>query len=194
MDIEYIKENYRFETLNGEHDLSDFKCESDDLTDFLKDDALTQQKSKLSLTKLVMCDDTVVGYVSLLTDTILLKDIRDADTKHDIKNQLDITSKKRKLPAIKIGRLALDEKYAHKGLGSEILMSILFNVKNIAENNVGLRFVTVEGYAGAYNFYTRNNFINLKKDDDKIKEKLDIIIEKDPEKTFYLYLDLRVLE
>lgn len=194
MDIEYIKENYRFETLNGEHDLSDFKCESDDLTDFLKDDALTQQKSKLSLTKLVMCDDTVVGYVSLLTDTILLKDIRDADTKHDIKNQLDITSKKRKLPAIKIGRLALDEKYAHKGLGSEILMSILFNVKNIAENNVGLRFVTVEGYAGAYNFYTRNNFINLKKDDDKIKEKLDIIIEKDPEKTFYLYLVLRVLE
>ena len=194
MDIEYIKENYRFETLNGKHDLSDFKCESDDLTDFLKDDALTQQKSKLSLTKLVMCDDTVVGYVSLLTDTILLKDIRDADTKHDIKNQLDITSKKRKLPAIKIGRLALDEKYAHKGLGSEILMSILFNVKNIAENNVGLRFVTVEGYARAYKFYTRNNFINLKKDDDKIKEKLDIIIEKDPEKTFYLYIDLRVLE
>ena len=194
MDIDYIKENYRFETLNGKHDLSDFKCESDDLTDFLKDDALTQQKSKLSLTKLVMCDDTVVGYVSLLTDTILLKDIRDADTKHDIKNQLDITSKKRKLPAIKIGRLALDEKYTHKGLGSEILMSILFNVKNIAENNVGLRFVTVEGYAGAYKFYTRNNFINLKKDDDKIKEKLDIIIEKDPEKTFYLYLDLRVLE
>ena len=194
MDIDYIKENYRFETLNGEHDLSDFKCESDDLTDFLKDDASTQQKSKLSLTKLVMCDDTVVGYVSLLTDTILLKDIRDGDTKHDIKDQLNITSKKRKLPAIKIGRLALDEKYTRKGLGSEILMSILFNVKNIAENNVGLRFVTVEGYARAYNFYARNNFINLKKDDDKIKEKLDIIIEKDPEKTFYLYLDLRVLE
>ena len=194
MDIEYIKENYRFETLNGKQDLSDFKCESDDLTDFLKDDALTQQKNKLSLTKLVMCDDTVVGYVSLLTDTILLKDIRGTDTKHDIKDQLDITSKKRKLPAIKIGRLALDDKYAHKGLGSEILMSILFNVKNIAENNVGLRFVTVEGYAGAYKFYTRNNFINLKKDDDKIKEKLYIIIEKDPEKTFYLYLDLRVLE
>ena len=194
MDIEYIKENYRFETLNGKHDLSDFKCESDDLTDFLKDDALTQQKSKLSLTKLVMCDDTVVGYVSLLTDTILLKDIREGDTKHDIKDQLNITSKKRKLPAIKIGRLALDEKYTRNGLGSEILMSILFNVKNIAENNVGLRFVTVEGYARAYKFYTHNNFINLKKDDDKIKEKLDIIIEKDPEKTFYLYIDLRVLE
>ena len=110
-----------------------------------------------------MCDDTVVGYVSLLTDTIPLKDIRDEDTKQDIKDQLDITSKKRKLPAIKTGRLAVDEEYTHKGLGSEILMSILFNIKNIAENKVGLRFVTVEGYAKAYKFYTDNNFTNLKK-------------------------------
>ena len=92
------------------------------------------------------------------------------------------------MPAIKIGRLAIDEKYAHKGLGSEILMSVLFNVKNIAEDNAGLRFVTVEGYASAYNFYTNHNFINLEKDDDKIKEKLDIIIERNPEQTFYLYL------
>lgn len=49
-------------------------------------------------------------------------------------------------------------------------MSILFNIKNIAENKVGLRFVTVEGYAKAYKFYTDNNFTNLKKNDDKIKE------------------------
>lgn len=174
--------------------MSNFKCASDDLNNFLKDDALTQQKNKLNLTKVVMCDDILVGYVSLLTDTIPLKDIRDKDTKQDIKDQLDIISKKRKLPAIKIGRFAIDEKYSKKGLGSEILMSILFNVKNIAENNVGLRFVTVEGYASAYKFYTRHNFTNLKKDDEKINEKLDTIIEKDPEQTFYLYLDLRVLE
>ncbi|MDO5859411.1 hypothetical protein, partial [Methanobrevibacter sp.] len=33
---------------------------------------------------------------------------------------------------------------------------------------------SVEGYASAYGFYINHNFINLKKDDDKIKEKLDI--------------------
>lgn len=141
MDIEYIKENYRFETLGTKHDLSEFKCASDDLNDFLKNDALSQQNSKLNITKLVMCDDLVVAYVSLLTDTILLKDIRDEDIKQDIKDQLSLNSKKRKLPAIKIGRLAVDEKYSGKGLGSEILMSVLFNIKNIAENSVGLRFV-----------------------------------------------------
>ena len=194
MNVEYIKENFRFETLTDKHDLSNFKCASDNLNDFLKEDALSQQKSKLNITKLVMCDDTIVAYVSLLTDTIPLKDIRDEDVKQDIKDQLSITSRKRNMPAIKIGRFAVDEKYSGKGLGSEILMSILFNIKDIAENNVGLRFVTVEGYAKAYNFYTKNNFVNLKKDDNKIKEKLDIIIERNPEETFYLYLDLRVLE
>ena len=195
MDIEYIKENYRFETLTKDHDLSNFECDSEDLTNFLKDDALTQQKRKLNLTKLIICDDELIGYVSLLTDTIPLKDIRDEETRKDIKNQLNITSKKRKLPAIKIGRLAIDKKYSKQGLGSEILMSILFNIKNLAESSVGLRFVTVEGYDKAYNFYVEhNNFINLKKDDMKIKEELDIIIERNPEQTFYLYLDLKVLE
>ena len=52
-------------------------------------------------------------------------------------------NKKRKLPAVKIARFAVDEEYTCKGLGSEILMSVLFNVKKIAENNLGLRFVTV---------------------------------------------------
>ena len=66
MDIEYIKQNYRFETLTDEHDLSNFECDSEDLTNFLKDDALTQQNSKLNLTKLIMCDSEIIGYVSLL--------------------------------------------------------------------------------------------------------------------------------
>ena len=51
MDIEYIKNNYIFETLTDTHDLSDFECESDDLNDFLKNDALKQQNEKLNLTK-----------------------------------------------------------------------------------------------------------------------------------------------
>ena len=44
-------------------------------------------------------------------------------------------------------------------------------------------------------FYTEHsNFINLEKDDKIIKEKLDIINKKNPKQTFYLYLDLKILE
>ena len=61
-----------------------------------------------------------------------------------------------------------------------------------SENDVGLRFIVVEGYASAYNFYAvHNHFSNLKRDDKLIKEKLDRIIKQNPEQTFYFYLDLK---
>ena len=195
MDIKYIKNNYKFETLTEEHDISGFESESEDLNEFLKNDALKQQNSNLNLTKLVICGDILIGYFSLLTDTIFLDNIRDDVVKRDIKNQLNITSPKNRMPAIIIGRLAIDKKYSGQGLGSDILMNILFNIKNIAETRVGLRFVTVDGYAKAYTFYVEhNNFVNLKKDDEKIRKKLDRIIERNPNQTFYLYLDLKKLE
>jgi GNAT superfamily N-acetyltransferase len=195
MKIEYIKENYKFETLTAEHDLSEFDSDSKDLNDFLKNDALKQQRNKLNLTKLITCDEKIIGYVPLLTDLIPLRDIRDDKVKKDIKNQLSLTSKSKGIPALKIGRLAIDKRYSGQGLGSDILMSILFNIKNIAETSVGLRFVTVDGYAKAFNFYVKHNGSNnLKRDDEKIRKKLDTIIERNPNQTFYLYLDLKVLE
>ena len=195
MNINYIKNNYKFETLTSNHDLNNFECTSKDLKKKKKKDALKQQENKLNLTKLITCDNEIIGYFSLLTDAIPLKNIREKSTKYDIKNQLSIKSKNKLLPAIKIGRFAIDKRYSGNGIGSEVLLNILYNIKNISENSVGLRFVVVEGYAKAYKFYTEyNNFSNLKKDDEKIKEKLDTIIEKNPEQTFYLYLDLKILE
>lgn len=195
MDVEYIKNNYHFETLTEEHDLSDFSCDSDDLNDFLKNDALPQQKEKLNITKLCVCEGEIVGFVSLLTDTIPLKNIRDDETRLNIKpkfdNNIDNVSKNKLLPAIKIGRFAIDKKYASKGLGSHILRNVINSVRYISDNHVGLRFVIVEGYAKAYSFYViHNNFKNLKKDDELIKNKLSKIIKQNPTQTFYLYLDL----
>ena len=76
MDIEYIKENYIFEKLNENHNLDDFECEIEDLAKFLKEDALNQQNMNLNLTHLVICDGTIVGYVSILTDAMKLKSLR----------------------------------------------------------------------------------------------------------------------
>lgn len=177
------------------HELNEFDCGDEELNDFLKNDALKLQNSKLSLTKLVMYEGKIIGYTSLLTDALILKNIRDQKIKLDIKNELNITKKDKLLPAVKIGRLAIDKKYTNYGLGSEVLLNIINNIKKISKNEIGLRFVVVEGYAKAYTFYTKhNNFVNLKKDDKLIKEKLNKIIEHNPRQTFYLYLDLKMLE
>ena len=55
---------------------------------------------------------------------------------------------------------------------------------------MGVRFVVVEAYPEAYNFYVEHNaFINLKKDDE-IK-KLNKIMEKDPNRGFYYTTTLK---
>ena len=190
MKIKEIKDNYHFENLTEEHDLSEFDCGDEDLNDFLKTDALKQQESRLNVTKLIMCEDEIIGYVSLLTDTLVLKNINDENLKEKIKGELNIKSKNREISAVKIGRLALDKKYIGEGLGTHILMNVLGNLKRISEKDIGFRFIIVEGYAKAFNFYViKNEFQHLNKDCDKIKN-IDFISKRDPTKKFYLYFDL----
>ena len=190
MKIEEIKEKYHFENLTEDHDLSEFDCGDDDLNDFLKNDALKQQKAKLNVTKLILYEGKIIGYVSLLTDTLVLKNIQDEKIQLNIKNQLEIKSKNKNISAVKIGRLALDKKYSGEGLGSHILRNILTNLKIISEKEIGFRFIIVEGYAKAFNFYVvKNGFEYLKKDYKNIKN-IDFISKRDPTKRFYLYFDL----
>ena len=88
MKIKDIIDNYYFETLNDNHDLSDFDCGDDDLNDFLKNDALVQQNANLNVTKLVMYNQKIVGFVTLLTDTIPLRNIRNEKVTFNIKDLL----------------------------------------------------------------------------------------------------------
>ena len=190
MDIEYIKENYYFEILNEKHDLSNFECDSNDLTNFLKDDALKQQDMNLNLSQLVICDNEIVGFFSLLTDTLKLKTLENNNLKKEIKLELDI-SENNEIPAIKIGRLAIDKKYSKKGLGSHILRNILLSILNLSKTKVGLRFVTVDAYATALNFYVKKNNFSSRKSDTETLKKIDKIKKQNPNRSFILYLDLK---
>lgn len=48
----------------------------------------------------------------------------------------------------------------------------------------------MEAYAKPYKFYKYNNFVNLKKHDNDL-QKLDTIVQKNPQQTIYLYYDMR---
>lgn len=190
MTIKEIKDNYYFENLSDKHDLSEFDCGDEDLNDFLKNDALAQQNARLNVTKLIMCDGNIIGFTSLLTDGIMIKKIRNEKVKLEIKEKLNINSNKKSISAVKIGRLAIDKKYARKGLGSHILNNILKNLKDISEKEVGFRFIIVEGYAKAFNFYvTKNGFEHLKNDENDINN-IEFIAKRNPTRKFYLYFDL----
>lgn len=190
MDIEYIKENYIFEKLNENHNLDDFECEIDDLAKFLKNDALNQQNMNLSLTHVVICDGFVIGYVSILTDAMKLKIIEDKETKDKIRNKLNI-SENNVIPAIKIGRFAIDKKYAHKGLGKHVFRNVLLSILDISQNIVGLRFITVDAYASAFDFYVEKNKFKYLKKNQKEVDNLNRIKKIDPERSFSLYKDIK---
>ena len=194
MDIEYIKNNFYFEILSSKHDLSNFKCASDDLNDFIKNDALRQQEMNLNITQLAICDGEIIGFVSILTDTIKIKTIEDKSLKEEMKNELNVVGEDNTLPAIKIGRFAIDEKYAQKGLGSFIFRNVLLSILHLSKTKVGLRFITVESYAMAFNFYVKKNNFTYRKSDEKLVKKLESIIQRDPERQFNLHLDLKDIQ
>jgi len=189
MDKNYILNNYTFEKLSKNHNLSKFDCGSDDLNDFLKNDALKQQEENLNITQLVICDNEIIGFFSILADTIKISHIRDKETIGIIKEQKPMV---KNLPGVKIGRFAISKEYTSQGIGSHILDNVLYNIK-ILSQKIGLRIISVEGYAKAYNFYVKyNNFNNLKKDDKKL-ERLEKIIKTNPNHTFYLYRDIKTI-
>lgn len=187
MKIDYILENYNFEKLSSNHELSSFNCGSQDLNDFLKNDALKQQKENLNVTQLVVCDNEIIGFVSLLADNLKLKNI-DEKTKELIQGHLPHTQE---VPGVKIGRFAINKKYSRNGIGTNVIGQIILEIKEISKN-VGIRFIIVDAYAIAYKFYEKNNFINLEKDNKRL-EKIDFISQRNPYNTFTLYQDIKKL-
>lgn len=110
MNIKDIIENYHYEKLNSSHDLTSFSCGVKDLDDFLKDDALNYQERNLSVTYLAMYGGEIIGYVSLLADTIAYEKIKN-----------DASIRLREYPAVKIGRFAVSKKYSGQHFGQELL-------------------------------------------------------------------------
>ena len=141
-------------------------------------------KNKFNITKLICCDKKIIGYFSLLADTIKINKLSEEDS-----NKLNEKTDFKELPAIKIGRFAIDETYTNKGLGTLILENIMNIIYILSTEYIGVRYITVDGYAKAYNFYEKNGFSVLKKDKETINN-IDKIIKKDPERTIALYFDI----
>ena len=130
-----------FERLDGKHSelLKSFQCCQKDLKDFLLDDAIPNQKKGISVTYLFFSKEkNLIGYVSVLTDNLNLN----ADLKEYFKQKEGIHYKS--LPALKIGRLAVDDRYIRKGIGTEMLYFSIYLAEQIYGRYCGCRFITLD--------------------------------------------------
>lgn len=60
-------------------DIQDFDCGDEDLNDFLKNDALTNQEAWLSATKLLYRNNKLLGFFTVTSDTLHKERIAESD-------------------------------------------------------------------------------------------------------------------
>jgi GNAT superfamily N-acetyltransferase len=130
--------------LTSEHDLSVFDCGEHALNDWLRNRAL-RNESRFSRTYVVCEGDVVVAYFCISAGAIE----RNAAPGKVRRNAPDT------IPVSVIGRLAVDRRYAGKGLGADILSDALRRIA-IASQSIGIGAVLVHAKdEAAKRFYMR---------------------------------------
>jgi GNAT superfamily N-acetyltransferase len=133
--------------------LSTFDCEDSDLNEFVKVDCPRYKEQGLSHTKLALYSGNVVGYVALLADSISLET---SERQWLIQKNVHVQH----IPALKIGRLAIDKRYKGQRVGSALVkysVGVAFRLNS--DLSVGCRFLTVDAYQQSIGFYERLGFV-----------------------------------
>src|SRR3989344_870967 len=156
-------EEIRIEKLSKEHDITGFQSYEKELVKFLKEDALGQHDNKLSVTFLCFLDETneLVGYITLLNDKIdLIGNLRTYFNEKGISHKT--------LPALKIGKLAVDDRFLRRGIG-KLMVAFAYDYADlISEQYAGCRFLTLDAKRNAdeskdsIHFYRKLKFNVLK--------------------------------
>ena len=158
----------------GEDDVvSCFDCGDDDLNDFIFGDALLYFKVRLATTYVLEDKNTqdTIGYFSLAHDRISLTDFPTNSAYNRFRKQFFAQGKMFKsYPALKICRLATDQKYRGEGIGTMMVNMIVTSYKS--DNKAGCRFITVDAYANALPFYYKLGFVPLSKEDEDAPTRL----------------------
>lgn len=134
-----------------------FKCAEDDLNSFLFEDAKHFQKELMAVTYLIedVREEVTVAYFSLLADKISFNP-DEKSVWNKLNRNIPNSKRRRNYPAVKLGRLAVNERYAGEGIGTFILDSIKYAFTTV--KRLGCRFLTVDALNSATSFYEKNGF------------------------------------
>ncbi|KUG19892.1 acetyltransferase [hydrocarbon metagenome] len=150
-----------FSFLNEDVDVSSFRCEEPDLTEFLIEDALKNQAARLSVTRIVSYEGRIVGFFTLTNDCIIRKGIDDDDGEEGYPYP--------HYPALKIARLATHQEFEGRGVGRAMLLKTMAIAMRLSLY-VGCRMITVDSKPKSEGFYLKYGFQKA-----QIRKKKDMI-------------------
>ena len=147
--------------LTEDYPIKPFDCEDEDLNDFLFNEAVSYQKELLATTFVMENDKQTLGYYSLLNDSLQLKEemfTSKSQFRKFLRELMPYSKRHLKtIPALKIGRLAIDKTFKGKGLGSVIMANIISRCIKMNEEQA-CRLITVDAYKQAVPFYQKMGF------------------------------------
>jgi GNAT superfamily N-acetyltransferase len=136
------------EPLSAGHDLDPFDCGVTPLDAWLRRRALGNEAQGASRTFVLAENARVFAYYSLAAGSIF----HDVATTRTRRNMPD------PVPAILLGRLAIDRRWQGKGLGADLLADAILRVVGAAET-IGVRAILVHALSDeARSFYEKHGF------------------------------------
>ena len=126
---------FRIERLEKQHDRSRFDCGRDVLNDYLKTRARKDQQRRFCTCYLVITNDTnaIAGFYTISSSSIRLDQLSQA-TRKKLPRYNDV-------PVVRIGRLAVDQEFRGRGLGSTLIHDA---IKRVVQSGIGVYAVVVD--------------------------------------------------
>lgn len=146
--------------LERSDDLSTFDSRADDvmgLNEFIHNEAMQYQEENLGVTHLFLYNEQIVGFATLAMSQIEVK------LKPSI---LSFSATIKYYPVLLIGRLAVDNNFRGRNVGTNICLWCLGLAKELSKK-VGCRFVVVLTEGKAVEFYKKCNFRIIPKHEKK---------------------------
>ncbi|HTD40699.1 MAG TPA: hypothetical protein VK671_08770 [Mucilaginibacter sp.] len=119
--------DFTFIELTEDYKFGNFNCGEDDITNFLFEDSKNYQREKMANTYLFIDDNNdIVAYFCISNDCLIDKGEEKGFTNQIFnrfhrKIKLPNSKRIRQYPAIKVGRLGVDEKYHRTGISYQLM-------------------------------------------------------------------------
>lgn len=186
-----------FRRLQNEDHITAFNCGEryKELNDFIRDDAKHYADAMLAVTYIVEDTGKTAAYLTMANDRIGIEDFGSNNQFNRFRRRSYENSKRIKhYPAVKLCRFAVDLNFNNHGLGTRLLNLVKYLF--FEDNKSGCRYITVDAYSEAVDFYEKNGFKRLYEVATSPSPTTDSDTEdlSDKEKTVLMYYDLIALK
>ncbi len=146
-------------------EIKPFDCGNDELNEFLYEESYIHQIHLGMVTNILETESETIAYYSVSNDILKVLDKEDFGIEvaglniHE--DYYEYFFEQDTYPAVKIGRLAVSEKYQRQGIGQFIIDSLVQSFKT--NNKTGCQIITVDAINEPHviSFYERNKFTLL---------------------------------